>query len=83
MGSKDNIKNTITSMFKENKWEDQELEGQRRLIYCKEVMDPTLGNHNYLSFLSKNKKKMNISKIRTNSHEIQSETRRCSIPKTP
>ena len=83
MGSKYNIKNTITSMFKDNMWEDQELEGKRKLRYCKEVMDPTLGNHNYLSLLSKNKKKMNISKIRTNFHEFQSETGWWSIPKTP
>ena len=30
MGSKYNIKNTITSKFKDNLWEDQELEGKRK-----------------------------------------------------
>ena len=55
MGSKDNMKNTITSKFKHNMWEDQELEGKRKLRYYKEVINPTLDNHNYLSVLSRNK----------------------------
>ena len=83
MGSKDNIKNTITSKFKDKLWEDQELEGKRKLRYYKEVINPTLDNQNYLSMLSNNKKKMNITKIRTNSHELRSETGWWSIPKTP
>ena len=83
MGSKDNIKNTITSKFKDKLWEDQELEGKRKLRYYKEVINRTLDNLNYISVLSSNKKKMNIDKIRTNSHELRSETRRWSIPKTP
>ena len=73
MGSKDNIKNIITSKFKDKMWEDQELEGKRKLRYYKEVINPTLDNENYLAVLSNNKKKMNIAKIRTNSHELQSE----------
>ena len=83
MGSKDNIKNTITSKFKDKLWEDQELEGKRKLRYSKEVINLTLDNWNYLCVLSNNKKKMNIAKIRTNSHELRSETGRWSIPKTP
>ena len=83
MGSKDNIKNTITSNFKDKLWEDQELEGKRKLRYYKEVINPTLDNQTYLSVLSNNKKKMNIAKIRSNYHELQSETGRWSIPKTP
>ena len=35
MGSKHNIKNTITSKFKDKLWEDQELEGKRKLRYYK------------------------------------------------
>ena len=54
-----------------------------KLRYYKEVINPTLDNENYLSVLSINKKKMNIAKIRTNSHELRSETGRWSIPKTP
>ena len=57
MGSKDNIKDTITSMFKDKLWKDQELEGKRKLRYYKEVINPTLDNHNYLFVLSINKKK--------------------------
>ena len=83
MGSKDNIKNTITSKFKDKLWEDQELEGKRKLRYYKEVINPTLDNQNNLSVLPNNKKKMNIAKIRANSHEIWSEIEWWSIPKTP
>ena len=83
MGSKYNIKNTITSNFKDKFWEYQELEGKRKLRYYKEVVNPTLDNQNYLFVLSNNKKKMNISKIRTNSHELRTETERWYNPKTP
>ena len=83
MGSKDNIKNIMTSKFKDKLWEDQELEGKRKLRYYKEVINHTLDNHNYFFVLSSNKKKMNIAKIRTNSHELWSETEWWSIPKTP
>jgi hypothetical protein len=40
-------------------------------------------NKNYLSILRSAKKKINISKIRTNSHELHSETRCWTTPKTP
>lgn len=79
MGSKDNIINNITSKFKDKLLE---LEGKRKLIYYKEVINPTLDNHNFLSLLSNNKKKMNIATIITNYHEIQSEARWWSIPKS-
>ena len=74
MGRKDNIKNTITYKFKDKFWEDQELEGKRKLRYYTEVIKPTLENQNYRSMFSIYKKKMNIAKIRTNFHELQSET---------
>ena len=83
MGRKNNIKNTITSKFKDKLWEDHVLEGKRKLRYYKEVIKPTLDNQNYLSVSLSNKKKMNIPKIRTNSHDLWSETRRWSIPKAP
>lgn len=38
--------------------------------------------HNYLSLLTSSKKNMSIAKIRTNSHELRSETSVWSIPKT-
>ena len=75
MGSKDSVKNTITSKFKDKLWGDQELDVKRKLRYYKEVINSTLDNQNYLYVLSNNKKKMNIAKIRTNFHELRSETK--------
>ena len=46
MGSKDNIKNIITSKSKDKLWEDQELEGKKKLRYYKEVINPTLDHQN-------------------------------------
>ena len=74
MGSKDSVINTISSKFNDKLWEDQALKGKRKLRYYKEVINPTLDNQNYLSMLSNTKKKMNIARIRTNSHELRSET---------
>ena len=82
MGSKENIKDTITSNVKDKTWDAKELEGKRKLRYYKEVINPTLDNQNYLSMLTSTKKKMNIAKIRTNSHELHSETGWWSTPKT-
>ena len=81
MENKDNIKNTITSKFKDKLWDQKELEGKGKLK-CYEVINPTLANHNYLSVLTNAKKEMNIAKIRTNSHELRSEMRCWFIPKT-
>ena len=83
MGSKDNIKNTITAKFEDKLWEDQELEDKMKLRYYKEVINPTLDNQNYFFMLTITKKKMNIARIRTNSHKLRSETRWWYIPKTP
>jgi len=44
MGSKDNIKDTITSSFKDKMWDAKELEGKRKLRYYKELINPTLDN---------------------------------------
>jgi len=75
MGGKDSVKNTITSNFNNQLCDDKELEGIRKLRYYKEVIKPTLDNENYLFVLTSTKKKMNITRIRTNSHDLQSETR--------
>jgi len=83
MGSKDNVKNTITSKFKDTPWDDKELEGKKKLIYYKEVINLTLDSQNYLLILTNTKKKMNITRIRTNSHELCSETGWWSTPKAP
>ena len=63
--------------------EDKEWEGKRKLRSYKEVINPTLDNYNYLFVLTITKKKINIARIRTNSHELRSEIGRWSIHKTP
>jgi hypothetical protein len=79
----DNITNIITSKFNENMWCDNELVDKRKLRYCKEVVNPNLEDQNYLSVLKSSKKKINIAKIRTNSHELHSEIGHWTTPKTP
>jgi hypothetical protein len=76
------IKNNVKSKFKEKMWCDKELEEKRKLRYYKDVINPNLEDQNYLSVLPSVKKKISIAKIRTNSHELHSETGRWSIPKT-
>ena len=78
----DDIKNIITSKFKEKLWCDENLEDKRKLIYYKEVINPNLEYQNCLSVLTNIKKKIHIAKIRTNSHELHSETGRWTFPKT-
>jgi hypothetical protein len=62
-------------------WCDKELEEKRKLRYYKDVINPNLEDQNYLFVLPSVKKKLSIAKIRTNSHELHSETRRWSILK--
>jgi len=78
-----NIKNIIASKFKEKLWCEKDLEAKIKLRYYKEVINPTLEDQKYLSILTSSKKKINIAKIRTNSHELHSETGRWTVPKTP
>ena len=59
-----------------------DLEDKRKLRYYKDVIDPTLEDQKYLLVLTSSKKKINIAKIRTNSHELHSETSRWAVPKT-
>ena len=68
-----------------NYWErrNKDLEDKRGLRYYKGVINPTLKDQKYLSVLTSSKKKINISKIRTNSHELHSEMGRWVVPKTP
>jgi hypothetical protein len=81
--NKDTIKKIVKSKFKEKMWCDKELEEKRKLRYYKDVINPNLEDQNYLSVLPSVKKKISIAKIRTNSHELHSETGHWSIPKTP
>ena len=78
-----NIKNIVTSKFKETTWCEKDLEAKIKLRYYKEVINPTLEDQKYLSVLTSSKKKINIAKIRTNSHDLHSETGRWTVPKTP
>ena len=64
-------------------WCDKELEEKRKLRYYKDVINPNLEDQNYLSLFPSVKKKISIAKIRTNSHELHSETGLWSISKTP
>ena len=64
-------------------WCEKDLEAKRKLRYYKEIINPTLEDQKYLSVLTSSKKKINIAKIRTNSHELHSETGRWAVPKTP
>ena len=47
------------------------------------VINPTLKDQKYLSVLTSSKKKINIAKIRTNSHELHSETCHWAVPIMP
>lgn len=78
-----NLKNTITYKFKARMWDEKVLKGKRKLRCYKEVINPNLEDQKYLSTLTSSKKKINIAKIRTNSHELHRETRRWTIPKRP
>ena len=69
-----NIKNIVTSKFKEKMWCEKDLATKRKLRYYKEVINPTLEDQKYLFVLTSSKKKINIAKIRMNSHELHSET---------
>ena len=64
----------VTSKFKEKMLCEKDLEAKRKLRYQKEIINPTLEDQKYLSALTTLKKKINISKIRMNSHELYSET---------
>ena len=64
-------------------WCQKDLADKRKLSYYKKVINPSLEDQKYLSILTSSKKKINIAKIRTNSHELHSETGRWAVPKTP
>ena len=62
---------------------EKDLATKRKLSYYKKDINSTLEDQKYLSILSSSKKKINIAKIRTNSHELHSETGHQAVPKTP
>ena len=63
-------------------WSEKDLEAKRKLRYYKEVINPTLEDQNYLFVLTSSKKKINIPKMKTNSHELHSEIGCWTVPKT-
>ena len=71
----DNIKNIVTYKIIEKMLDKKEIEVKIKLRYYKEVINPNLEDQKYLSILTSLKKKINITKIRTNSHELHYETR--------
>ena len=70
-------------MFKEKMWCKEDLEVKVTLPYYKEIVNPNLEDQNYLSILMSSKKKINIVKIRMNSHELHSETGCWTTPAMP
>ena len=79
----DDIKNIVQAKFKEKLWCDQELDGKKKLRYYREVVNPNLEDQKYFFVLTSVKKRINIAKIRTNSHVLHSEIGCWAIPKTP
>jgi hypothetical protein len=63
-------------------WHDKELERKRKLIYYKEVINPNLEDQKYFFVLTSVKNRINIVKIKINSHDLHSETQHWSILKT-
>ena len=64
-------------------WCKKDLKVKRKLKHYKEVINHTLEDQKYLFVLTSLKKKINIAKIITNSHELHSETGCWTVPKTP
>ena len=67
--------------FKDKFWREENLAVKRKLRYHKEVINPNLEDQKYLSVVTNSQKKINIAKIKKNSHELHNETRRWSILK--
>ena len=68
----DNVKNIITSKFKEKFWCEENLAVKRKWRYY-EVINPNLEYYKYLSMVASSGKKINITNIRMNSHELHIE----------
>ena len=64
----DNVKNIITSKFKQKLWCEENLALTRKLRYYREVINHNLEDQNDLSVVTSLQKKINIAKITTNSH---------------
>ena len=56
---------------------------KRKLRYYKDIINTKLEYHKYLSVVTISWKKINITNIKINFHELHSETWSWFIPKTP
>jgi hypothetical protein len=64
-------------------WCGKDLDDKRKLRYYKEVVKPNIEDQKYISVMNNANKEINIAKIFTDSHELHSENRCWTIPKTP
>ena len=62
------------SKFKEKMWGEKELEVKIKLRYYKDVINHNMEDQKYIFVLNSLKKKINITKMRTAYHELQSKT---------
>jgi len=60
-------------------WGDKDLEGKRKVRYYKDVINPNLKNKRISLLVLSNEKKINIDKIRRNSHDLHTEHKHWSI----
>ena len=60
--------------LKEKLWCEENLAGKRKLRDYKEAINANLEAQKYLSIGTRSRRKIDITKIRTNSHELHSET---------
>ena len=67
----DDVKNIITSKFKEKFWCEENLAVKRKLRYYKEVINVKLEDQKYLSVVTRSRNKINIANIRTNMNSIE------------
>ena len=64
-------------------YDEEILVVKRKLRYYKEVINLNMEYQKYLSVVTTSQNKINIANIRTDSHELHSETWHWSISKTP
>jgi hypothetical protein len=74
LNNTNDIINIVQDKFKENLWCNKELEDKIKLRYSKEEVNPNLEDKKCLCVLTSLKKRINIAEIRTNSHELHSES---------
>ena len=76
------MQNIITSKFKEKVWCEKNLGVKRKLRYYKKLINSNLGDEKYLSVVTSSRKKINITKVKTNSHKLHNKTGHLFMTKT-